>query len=138
MHINIEATSKTPRILFNPEERIFEIHGNSRPENVRDFYYPVVKAIEEHFEDIHSRQDEDLKQKPYNFHFQMGYFNSASAKFLADIFLHLSEYKAKGLNNIRIMWYYEEGDEDMLEAGHDFSEMTHMAFSYVMIRKETR
>ncbi|MBI5009011.1 MAG: DUF1987 family protein [Bacteroidia bacterium] len=35
-------TKNTPEIILSPEENIFSISGNSRPEDARLLYYPVI------------------------------------------------------------------------------------------------
>ena len=39
----IEATGNSPRIVLDPESRNFEFSGESRPENVRKFYLPILE-----------------------------------------------------------------------------------------------
>ncbi len=130
--ISIAKTEKTPRILFNPDTRVFEIEGNSRPENVRDFYYPLIETIEQYFA---KASVEQFKTIPFNFHFRMGYFNSSSAKFFADILMAAAEHHERGINII-INWYYEDSDEDMRSAGEDFEEMSGIPFKFITLPKE--
>ena len=35
--------SPTPGVSFNPDSRVFEFEGVSRPENVSEFYKPVIE-----------------------------------------------------------------------------------------------
>jgi len=44
----IEATVNSPRIVLDPEEKKFEFSGESRPENVRNFYLPVLEWLEKY------------------------------------------------------------------------------------------
>jgi hypothetical protein len=129
--LRIEKTDKTPRVLFNPENAILELEGNSRPENVRDFYYPVIHQIQEYF---NSLNEKEVKDKSFRISFKMGYFNSSSAKFIADILFTISEYSTKGFM-FKVDWFYEDGDDDMRGAGEDFAEMTGLNFQYVMIKR---
>jgi len=41
----IEATPKTPKVVFDPNENLYEISGRSLPENVVKTYDPVIKWI---------------------------------------------------------------------------------------------
>ena len=50
--LNIPAKEKSPKVTFDPERRLFEMEGNSRPENVRDFYYPIIDMLRKYFEQI--------------------------------------------------------------------------------------
>ncbi len=133
--IKTNATDKTPGILLDGDKHVFEIEGNSRPENVRDFYVPVVQSLNDFFEQrISENKIDEFKDYPFRLNFKLGYFNSSSAKFLADILIDVVAYMQKGVM-AKVYWYYDEGDEDMREAGEDFSEMIDLPFNYVMISK---
>ncbi len=43
--LRIEKTAKTPWIILDPYNDNFEISGISRPENVREFYFPVINWL---------------------------------------------------------------------------------------------
>ncbi|MEZ5070278.1 MAG: DUF1987 domain-containing protein [Bacteroidales bacterium] len=109
----IDSTPNTPGIILDPMQHEFRFSGESRPENVRKFYMPVLEWLESYVNE--TLQDEAREGKPA-FHFSFEYFNSTSAKFILDIFKLISR-----LNEARveptIRWYYEEDDEDMLEWG---------------------
>ncbi len=133
--INIEKTEKTPNILFDPEKGIFEMKGNSRPEDVRTFYYPVLEALRTYFDQLTEQGKNNIYDDvPFKGIFQLQYFNSSSAKFIADILLLLKEFADKN-TNIEIQWYYEEGDDDMKEVGTDLSEMIKYDFKFIEVTK---
>lgn len=130
---NIPATEKSPEVLFDTTNCIFEIRGNSRPENVRDFYFPLIYKIRKHFDKIIEKNNVDTyKEKAFKFNFKLEYFNSSSAKFISDILVVIKELHDKGLN-LKVYWYFTDGDEDMEEVGEDFSEMISLPFNFVMI-----
>ncbi len=132
--IDIEATEKTPGILFDKETRNFLIQGTSRPEDVREFYLPVYNLLNDFFSNAIS-SGASADSLPYKFNFRLEYFNSSSAKFIADILLSLAEQNEKGFN-IKVYWHYDEGDDDMHDAGEDFAQMTGFSFNYVMIKSK--
>ena len=43
--LTIEATEFTPQVSFDPETRIIEFDGVSRPENVLAFYNEIIDWI---------------------------------------------------------------------------------------------
>lgn len=130
---NIPPTEKTPQVLFDTKKSLFEIKGNSRPENVRDFYFPLIYKIKKYFDNIIEKDQGDLfKDECFKFNFKLEYFNSSSAKFISDILVVIKELSEKGLN-LKIYWYFSDGDEDMKEVGEDFSEMISVPFNYIMI-----
>lgn len=133
--IYIEATAKSPKVILDIEKNIFQIEGNSRPENVRDFYYPILDTLKEYFETLLQRKlQENFEEFPIKFNFKLEYFNSSSAKFLSDILVIIRKYADLGFN-IKVYWYFDEGDDDMKEVGEDFSDMITYPFNYIMVQR---
>lgn len=133
--LNIQAKEKSPKVIFDPEKKIFEMEGNSRPENVREFYYPIIDTLRKYFENVSDKQNlESFNEKPFNFTFKLDYFNSASAKFISDILVIIKDFTDVKLK-IKVNWYFEDGDDDMKEVGEDFSEMISLPFNFIMIQR---
>lgn len=121
--INIEGTPKTPSIKFNAEEGVLEIKGRSIPENSIEFYKPLVDWLEAYSKD---------PQKKTQVNIQLEYFNTSSSKCILDVFKKL-EAIHKSKHDIVINWFYEEDDEDMLEAGEDYESIIRVPFKMVEI-----
>ncbi len=123
-----KATDLTPEIILAPEENKFIISGKSAPEDVRGLYYPVLEWMEEFVGGVR-------RSSPYSdtnhlrFRLDLEYFNSSSAKFLFDIFVHLRDLNSDGIP-VDIEWYYDEEDTDLREAGEDLSLLCELPFSY--------
>lgn len=133
--LNIPATDKSPKVFFDTENYLFEMQGNSRPENVRDFYFPIIYKIRKHFEKIiDKKQVEEFNKRSFKFNFKLDYFNSSSAKFISDILVLIKDFTDAGLN-FKVYWYFTDGDEDMKEVGEDFSEMISFPFHFIMVEK---
>jgi hypothetical protein len=117
------ATKNTPEIILNPGGTI-RIKGRSIHENVADFFGPVEKWVSEYVE------------KPADVtyvHMNLEYFNSASAK----VFIHLlQKFTYVTLKNKKFVfnWYYEDGDEDILERGEDFASILDVPFNFIKTR----
>jgi hypothetical protein len=120
----IEPTNKTPLVEFHLDGKL-TLAGNSYPENVRDFYEPVITWVDQ------------LDTDEINLDLIMDYTNTASAKFLLEMlrkFDITSRFKTVNIN-----WYYEEDDEDTLEAGQLLEDiLTHSNFKYVEYEKSAR
>ncbi len=126
----IEATVNSPRIILDPEEKKFEFSGESRPENVRNFYLPVLEWLEK-FTSNQSGMKEPERTPALNCLFNFEYFNSTSAKYILDIFKSLNALNSLGVG-LDIKWLYEEDDEDMLEVGEEMSRMSKLKFEYII------
>jgi len=127
----IGATEKTPGIIFDPYNDNYEISGNSRPENVSEFYYPVINWLIKFEKEVLDRKVIQFNKKhPLNLNLKMNYFNSSSAKFLYDVMGELVRFHKKG-HIIRILWHFEEGDDDMKYAGEEMSELLDVPFQFI-------
>ncbi len=119
----IKGTPKTPTIGLNLDEGIVEIQGRSIPENAVDFYRPVVDWLDKYSQ---SPLDETVVN------IQLEYFNTSSSKCILDVFKKLENiYKKNGYKGVIIKWYYEEDDEDMLEAGEDYQSILKIPFEMI-------
>lgn len=123
--ITIEGTPKTPTVKFDSDAGIIEIKGRSIPENSIEFYKPLVDWL-----DQYSQSPQKLTQV----NIQLEYFNTSSSKCILDVFKKLEQvYKEN--NEVVINWYYEEDDEDMLEAGEDYQSILKIPFKMIEIEE---
>jgi len=123
--ISIVGTPKTPTVHFNAEKGLIEIKGRSIPENSIEFYKPLVEWLEKYAES---------PQKVTQVNIELEYFNTSSSKCILDVFKKL-ESVFKNDNEVHINWYYEEDDEDMLEAGEDYQSILKIPFTMIEIEE---
>jgi hypothetical protein len=114
--LNLEGTEDTPKIILDSKNGIFEISGRSLPEDTAEFYGPVLEWLERYGEGPNPET---------KFVFKLEYFNTASSKLILDILSKLED-----VDNSKVMWYYNEDDEDMEEAGQEFSELVEIPFEF--------
>ena len=112
-NISIEATERAPAIDFNFEANTFVIKGESYPEDVTDFYGPLIDNLESH---LRSQQSASI-----SFLFDLIYFKSSSAKIFMGLFDLLEEVAIEG-NDVTVTWQFEEGDDNMEELREEFGE----------------
>lgn len=60
----------------------------------------------------------------------MEYFNTSSSKCLYDILKEIKYLSDQG-KEVNVRWYYEQDDEDMMEAGEDYSDLLDLPFVFV-------
>jgi len=116
--IKIEGQEDTPKIVFDPSNDIFEISGRSLPEDAAMFYEPIIEWLQNY-----SQTPNDHTE----LHIKLNYFNTASSKLLLDILMILEEMVEEG-KSCTIKWFYDEDDEDMEEAGEEYSELIEVPF----------
>lgn len=115
--LDLEGTEDTPRILLDKQSGTMEISGRSLPEDSTDFYRPVLDWIEAYASDPHPTT---------TFIFKLEYFNTASSKLILDVLYALEDVKG-----LKVKWYFHDEDEDMEEAGQEFSELVEIPFEFV-------
>lgn len=130
----IKETIATPKVEFDIMNNKFTMEGCSRPEDVREFYAPIIKWFNELKEFISDDLIAKYQESPVVFNFKFDYFNSSSAKFILDILVLINTIHISGLN-IRIDWYYDENDEDMKEVGEELSEVVDFKFKYIEVSR---
>ncbi|HRG38353.1 MAG TPA: DUF1987 domain-containing protein [Bacteroidia bacterium] len=121
--ISIEGTPKTPTITFDINKGFLEIRGRSIPENSIEFYKPLVDWLEKYA---------SKPQINTNVNIQLEYFNTSSSKCILDVFKKLEAINKSG-SQVVINWFYEEDDEDMLEAGEDYQAIINVPFKMVQV-----
>lgn len=126
----IEATEDSPKILFDTTSNRFTISGESRPENAGKFYTPVINWIISYGERLAWKKNEMKDDSPLVFVFKLDYFNSTSAKYIMDILLVLKKFEDDGYK-VNVEWHYDKRDDDMLDAGNEFSDTVEMKFEYI-------
>jgi len=119
--IKIQGTEDTPKVTLDKEKEIMEISGRSLPEDVASFYEPILSWLDEYAQS---------PNKKTVFNFKLVYFNTASSKLLLDILMKLEEIHEAG-HDVLIRWHYPEDDEDMEEAGEEYSDIVDVPFEQV-------
>lgn len=117
----IEPKNKTPKINFDPAVGLMEITGISCAENSVEFYKPIIEWIEAYKMETQKQTIVDVNYK---------YFNTSSAKCILDVLERFVNLKNHGTEVI-INWYYETDDEEMYDAGSNFSEILEMPFNLI-------
>lgn len=111
--LDIKGTRDTPEILFDAENNIFTIKGNSLPEDAAGFFMPIFDWVEDYI-----KSPNDVTHIVCN----LEYFNSTSAKMFYQIFIEL-EKVIEDEKHIEISWHYESGDKLIEEKGQEYQEI---------------
>lgn len=116
--VSLQATAKTPSIDFNPDQGMLEIRGRSNPEDSRVFYKPLIAWCEEYAHNPREKTVVDV---------QLEYFDTSSSKGLLDLIKRLKTIKELH-KDVEVIWHYDSDDEDILEAGENFEDITGITF----------
>ncbi len=120
--LNLEGTAKTPTVDFKSNGELL-IKGRSIPENSIEFYKPIIDWITDYG---------NSPQSDTSVNIQLEYFNTSSSKCILDVFKKLESLPD---TSVKIKWYYEEDDEDMLEAGEDYEAIIDLPFEMVEVEE---
>ena len=121
-NLKMVGTPKTPEIDFNVGGELL-LKGRSIPENSVEYYAPLMSWIENYGEN--PKADTTV-------HVKLEYFNTSSSKCILDVFKKLESING---TNVSIKWYYEEDDEDMLEAGEDYDAIIDLKFEMIEVEE---
>lgn len=121
----IKGEAKTPTIDFNYNSGELVISGRSIPENSIEFYKPIIEWLE-----LLKVSDKDK----IVLDIKLEYFNTSSSKCILDVFKKLEEIKGVG-KEANIRWFFESDDEDMEEAGQDFSAIIKVPLELITVEE---
>jgi hypothetical protein len=122
-YVDIPRTERTPEIILDKSGEVGRIKfiGRSLPDDARTFYRPILTWIEDYFNNPH---DTTIIS------FDLEYFNTSSSKMLLQIIRKFQKLEDQD-KEIKVEWYYLEDDEDILESGVTFQDLTSIDFEFI-------
>lgn len=116
----IESTKKTPEVRFSATGRL-KISGRSIPEDPSQFYDQLFEWVS-----FYCKGPEDVT----TFDIQLEYLNSGSSKAILNMLRSLVDASKNG-KKLSVNWYYEEGDDDIMERGEYFESILNVKFNFI-------
>lgn len=112
---NITLTSSPttpyfPEVSFSVDKGICEISGESYMEETYKFYLPLINWIKDYAKHI---------KRPLDLNIKLIYLNTSSTKCVLDILEILKDFEDEG-GKVKVNWYYDKADPDMVEEVEDF------------------
>jgi hypothetical protein len=114
-------TDMTPAIVLDKSEAIFSIKGSSRPENPNEYYQPVFEWFKDYFNQPNGKTILEL---------QFDYFNTSTSKILLDLFELFENQSTNGID-VHVKWYYDNDDEEMMEAGEELLNLVEISYEVI-------
>lgn len=118
----ILSTKNTPEISLDPNG-IIKITGRSMNGKITEFSEQIETWIDEYI-----INPPELTRVDFN----LEYFDEINLNIYYSLLKKVETLKSKNKNYI-INWYYEEGDEDILEKGEKVSAVLDIPFNFIMI-----
>ena len=116
----IEGTRKTPFVSMNADG-IFRIEGRSIPEDASLFFDGIVEWLERYLSSPKTQTQVDIA---------LEYLNSGTSKFILQILKMLKDTSSPG-HKLIVNWFYEEGDDDILERGEYYASILDIKINYI-------
>ena len=107
-------------VQLDPAGKI-RISGRSIPEDASKFFDGILTWVLEYVNSPNDITTVDV---------ELEYFNSGSAKFVMQILRELSELVHEG-KELKVNWYYEEGDDDILERGEYYASILDLEMNFI-------
>ena len=114
----INSTYSTPQVNFDPDAGLLEVKGRLIPEDPENFFTPIINWIDNF---------KPAKNSKIILRFKLLYYNTSSAKRVLSILKQFDQLFIGG-SDIKIVWEYEEGDEDTMQDGEDYKKMLKVPF----------
>lgn len=124
-NLHLEASAKTPEVIFDFSSGKLMLKGRSIPENSIEFYKPLNDWIDTYANQACEKTTIDVK---------LEYFNTSSSKCILDLFKKLEKLNDES-TVVTVNWYFEEDDEDMEEAGEDYQAIIRLPFSMIEVEE---
>lgn len=124
-NLHLEASAKTPEVIFDSTSGKLMLKGRSIPENSIEFYKPLNDWIDAYASEARDKTIIDVK---------LEYFNTSSSKCILDLFKKLEKLN-NGSSEVAVNWYFEEDDEDMEEAGEDYQAIIKLPFNMIEVEE---
>lgn len=118
-YLKFESTEDSPEVLLDADLSIFQISGNSTPEDVNVIYKPI--------EDWIDSNETILDNCQCVFFFR--YLSTSSHHKIFNILKKLNTIFSTG-KKLSVEWAYEDIDDDMLRLGLDFASILEIPFEF--------
>ena len=94
--LQILPKKDSPEVVFDPQSGNFSIVGISHPENISNFFDPVMKWLDEYLIEINKSSSASIK--PIKLRLFFKYINSASYKYMVTFLQKMNEFVVAGVS----------------------------------------
>lgn len=118
LYLPADIREQTPLVHFKTTGDL-KIEGISYPENPMKFYGQVIDWVKE----LKNQNTDKITLSV-----RLDYFNTSTSKLVLFIFKTIESMYLKDKKDVKITWFYNSGDEDMLESGDDYASLLDCPF----------
>lgn len=117
----LKKTSNSPEVEFLADSGELSMEGRSIPEDPGEFFERLIDWINEYF--LHPANKTEVSIK-------LEYINSGSSKYMLEL-LRIMKINHDAGKNVKVMWYFEEGDESIQELGIHYENTIQIPFEHI-------
>jgi hypothetical protein len=123
--MQITETKDSPYFLLDKNSGLIMLKGRSTLIKTKEFYEPILEVLEIYVETNpkYTKMVIDLER-----------FNTSSSKYILEIFNVLRKLIKMNLK-VEVDWYYDDLDDDIHEAGGDYSEIVRDLPFHLILKK---
>jgi hypothetical protein len=120
-----KPTEDEPGMILDAEQNIIEFSGRSLPEDPGTLYEPILDWVKEYAENPNPATVVDFK---------LDYFNSSTARFIAEILEIFEDIRHAG-HQVSVNWWFYEDDTVMQERGEEIESIIDLDFNYRILKR---
>jgi hypothetical protein len=117
----LKRTFNSPEVEFIAKSGELSMEGRSIPEDPGEFFERLIDWINEYFQNPVEQTVMSIK---------LEYINSGSSKYMLEI-LRIMKINHDSGKNVKILWYFEEGDESIEELGTHYEQTIQIPFEHI-------
>lgn len=117
----LKKTSNSPEVEFLADSGELSMEGRSIPEDPGEFFERLIDWINEYF--LHPADKTEVSIK-------LEYINSGSSKYMLEL-LRIMKINHDAGKNVKVLWYFEEGDESIQELGIHYENTIQIPFEHI-------
>ena len=123
----IEGRLNTPSVNLDSSTGLLKIFGRSIPENPIKFYQPIESWVERF-----------IQTNPIALTLQihLDYLNTHSTECVLILIKKIEAFTSQTNTNAKIVWSFDQDDEDMQDLGEDLASLTSIPFEYIEVPDE--
>jgi len=117
----LKKTFNSPEVEFVADTGELSMEGRSIPEDPGEFFERLIDWINEYFLSPVEKTVMTIK---------LEYINSGSSKYMLEL-LRIMKINHDSGKDVKILWYFEEGDESIEELGTHYEQTIQIPFEHI-------
>jgi hypothetical protein len=110
--LTLKESKNTPEVILDPSSGKYLIKGKCFPENAKKYFVPILDWF------TFAKISDDFRVEV-----TLDYISSSSVIAVLELFRHIEKCATSAGFNASIIWFYEEGDDDMASVAMNYQKL---------------